>query len=298
MKKLINKLSGDDAAPAKKAVVLAALITAAALVVCVLTLVVSTVIFAIKDRNSDIPFDENTPADSGVSDVTASVTVEYTTVTESELKSELDSLSSGKSRADRTISGNKLYYAYKNPNDVRLANKVLAASHAMLKDFYTKSSSKLSADKYEHDYTASDCSIPLIDSVNADGTSFKLVVYSDESTTYDNTAYSWIYTNAASYGFVCNKNEFTYVGVAIAQYMKKNNIATLDALASALSVQSGNVGVNATEVGAGRATAYQIYYMASGGEYKLPSSYEYIIIKNGAAGYFVSVSLANKVTAN
>ncbi len=297
MKKLINKLSGDDATPAKKAVVLAALITAAALVVCGITLAVSAVIFAINDRNSDIPFDEDTPADSGTPDPTPSVT--YTTVGENELRSELDSLSSGKSRADRTISGNKLYYAYKNPDDVRLANKVLAASHAMLTEFYTKSSSKLSADKYEHDYTVADkCSIPLIDSVSADGTRFKLVVYSDESTTHGNNTYSWIYTNAASYGFVCNKNEFTYVGVAIAQYMKKNNIATLDALAAALSAQSGNVGVNAKEVGASNATAYQIYYMASGGEYKLPSSHEYIIIKNGTAGYFVSVSLADKVTAN
>ncbi len=294
MKNLITKLAGDNATPAKKAAVIAALITAAALIVCGITLAVSAVVFSIQDRDAAPTDDTNTPAESGTAETEAASVVEYAAVSADELKAKLDSPVDGKTQEERTISGTKMYYGY-NPKTIKLSPTARDAVHSMLVDFYTKSSSKVQS--FVHDYKLENCDIPLIENVSTDGTVFKLSVFDDSSTTYENSTYAWLYTNAASYGFIYSENTFTYVGEAIAQYMKKSGVSSLDALASALSA-SGSIAVNATERGASKATAYQIYYLASDAEYKLPTNYEYTVTANGAVGYFVSVNLSKKASAN
>ncbi len=280
MKNFINKLAGDNATPTKRAVVLAALITAAALVVCGITLAVSSVIFAIKDRNSDIPFDTDTPADSG--EPAPTVTLEYTTVTKDEMDGWLDKQVSGKTLADRTIEGNNIYYAYKNPSEIKLSSGALNAAHNMLVDF-VKNNKALKTDKSNE----TECNVPLVGDVTNNGATFKLTIYSKENTSiYNNQTYSWLYTNAYKYGFVYSENTFTYVGPIAASYAKSNGSSALTALAAPASLTVNGV-------------KYQVYYIsANAAEYKLPTEYTNFEVFSLDGGYIVSVNLSKRISAN
>ncbi len=283
MNRLINKLAGGEkaATPARRAMVIATLITAVAVVLALITLGVTSLVLSMNEEPEDTGRDIEDDVDNVGVPSAPSTALEYKSLTTDELDAKLDKLVSGKTPADRTIEGNNLYYAYESRDNTKLASSTLNASHSMLVDF-SKNNKTLKTDK-----NAADCNIPLVKNVTDNGASFEIVVYTGEKSIYNDQTYSWIYTNAYKYGFVFSENTFTYVGVAAAQYAKTNN-TSLDKLANPVSVTVAN--------GTAK-TAYQVYYIsADADEHKVPTNYEYTV-SSYAGGYVITADMSKKVTA-
>ena len=116
-----------------------------------------------------------------------------------------------------------------------------------------------------------------------------------EPITNDKT-YGWIFSNAYKYGFIYEDNSFTYVGVAAAKYLSGKG--TLDTLATKLEANNGkNVSVSATEIGATKASSYQIYYLSADAELKVPTNYKYTVMADGTNGYVITVDTSKKISA-
>ncbi len=290
MKKIINAVAGDGKlTPAKKYTAYAAMITAALFVLVLVILIVSSVVFAVTDGGtSDTPL--VTPSGDNASDDNVGVSsnaVQYETVSSDKLKEMLDELVDFKSASDRAIDGSSSnrYYG-KTKDSVKLSSSAMNSLHKMMIDFYNANK-----DTIKPNTSSSDCNIPLITSADTSGYSFKIVDFS-EKTIYNNSIYKWIYTNANSYGFIYNENSFTYVGTVVSTYMKNKNITDTAKLITSLNGKA--VSVSITAAGATKATTYQIYYLSSGGELKVPTNYGFDVIPNGADGYFVIINTADK----
>ncbi len=289
MNRLINKLAGGEkaATPARRAIVIATLITAVAVVLALITLGVTSLLLSMNEEPEDTGRDIEDDVDNIGVPSAPSTALEYKTLTSDELDAKLDKLVEFKSRSERQIANagaNDLYYAKNGVS--QLSTGTMEAVHNMLVAFYNANKTAIKTD-VGADNNSSTCTIPLLIDSNDAGTSFKLVVFNNNKSTYNNQTYTWIYTNAASYGFVYSENTFTYVGVAAAQYAKTNN-TSLDKLANPVSVTVPN--------GTAK-TAYQVYYIsADADELNVPTNYEYTV-SSYAGGYVITVNMSKKVTA-
>ena len=300
MKKFIDAVAGDgkNVTPARKNTAYALIITAIAFALALIILIVSSVMFAVADKDNGNSVN-NDAADAGGDAggaVISSSNLQYTTVSADELSAKVDKLVDFTERKDREIEAgtNKLYYA-KSADVKSLSSGAMSALDSMLKDFYNANKDKINADIGANSDN-SECDIPLVIEANEAGTSFKLVVFGNDATTFNDTKYTWIYNNAYKYGFINSENTFTYVSAAISTQMKTKSVATLEALVKALGGKNASVSVPST-TGAGKATTYQMYYLAKDAELKVPTNYEYSVIANGTDGYFVVIDMSKKVQA-
>lgn len=297
MNRIIEKITGKNASPAKRYTAYAALITAAVLIIALCVLIVSSIVFAVSDDGTDsIPSGDNVGGDNdSLGGAVSSSVVQYETVTADKLKPTTVSVQEKRSKLSGLTDNDMYYGAYKN---VKLTSEAQKSLDSMLVAFYNAKKADLKTNT-----KSSDCNIPCIKAdTSYDSFTFDIVIYTGEKTIYStdkNSVYSWIYTNASSYGFIyggTDSNKFTYVGVAIAKYMTNNKITSLDKVADATSGK--NVSVQAVAVGATKATVYEIYYLASNAtELKVPTNYSYTVIANGTSGYFIVINKSEKISA-
>ncbi len=294
MKKIIDAVAGDgkNANPARKTAAYALIITAIAFALALVILIASSIAFAVSDKDSGGVV-SNGDGDGG-DDFSggSSSALQYETVTEAAFKSKIDTLVEFTKRADREITKgtDNLYYAQNGVS--KLSKGTMSSAHDMLLAFYNNNKASLNTDIGANSDNA-DCTIPLLVNSSTDGLSFKIVVFGNDKTTYQNKTYDWLYNNAYKYGFITNENTFTYVGVAAATYMNSKKIATVDALATALDGKPASV--SAATVGTNKSASYQIYYLAAGAELKVPTNYSYTVIADGTKGYIVTVNMAEKL---
>ena len=308
MKKLINAVTGDDknTSPARKYTAYALLITAIALALALIVLIVSSIAFAVSDKDGGEVVD-NAAGEGGDNDdfsgSASSSALQYEVVTAEDIKAELDavvSVDSVASKYDRKIPGKEdkhLYYAYASRSTTKLSEATIDSMHAMFVDFYNSFKDKTVVIT---DSSASNSNIPMIGKdVASNGTQIKLYQCGkqgkeSEPAISNSSIYTWLYDNAYKYGFVTKDNTFTYVGVAVANYMRGKSLTSLDAIEASLSGKP--VSVSAIPIGESKATSFQIYYIsASATEFKLPSNYKYTVIANGDKGYVVTVNMSEKI---
>ncbi len=275
MKKIINMLAGGEGAtPLKKGVVYAALGTLAALILAIAILVVSSIALTLTDNTGNEPDrGGDGDGDGGIASVKPVELVTLESISALAEKSETDLVKVGDKRTPFGAKQN-FYYA-KNDNDGvdKLTSSAMTAVDNMLVDFYDANKDKLVTD-VGPDSKSKDCNIPLIKNTSASGTEFTIVTFNDESMS-GNTLYSWIFANAYKYGFIYKGDEFQYVGVALAAYLRTGNDLTPIKSKTADKAQMLSGG-------------YYAYYVASDAtEIKVPKSLAYDVIADGADGYIV-----------
>ena len=126
------------------------------------------------------------------------------------------------------------------------------------------------------------------------------------SSIYDVSLYSWIYSNAHKYGFVLmtseaqtddngkslGSNVFRYVGIphSVAMATKKLSFESyLDHLKTKTSAEAP-LGIKAS------GKTYAIYYISAEGEHKVPTDYSYTVSGNNTDGYIITVDLSKKIS--
>lgn len=286
MSKIIDAVVGDGktATPAKKYVVYAGIVTFVALVAAIAVLVVSSILFAVRDKAPEEPAGDQ---QQNTDNANVSAAIEYANTTADVLKAKIDSATVAfKDISDRAINqdNKNLYYA-KN-GTVKLTAGASEALHKMMVDFYTANKAALKTN-----IDNADCNIPLIKDASADGIKFSVTDFSAEKTIAGVATYNWIFNNAYKYGFIYDSNNFTYVGVAAATYHK---MGTLQTLADKLSTVADTARVSALN-SAGKTSSYELYYVSAAGEIKVPTNYEYSVIANGTDGYVIVVDMSKKV---
>ena len=300
MKKFVDAVAGDgkNVTPARKNTAYALLITAIAFALALIILIVSSVVFAVTDKGTGDAAD-GAAADNGGDGggaVISSSSLQYETVSIDALEDKVDGMVSFTERKNREIEAgtNKLYYAQNGVD--KLYASAMSSLDSMLKDFYNANKDKLNTD-IGNDSSNPQCDIPLIVEADKSGKTFKIVIFGNDKTTFNDAKYTWIYNNAYKYGFINSENTFTYVGAPITMQMKTKSIATVDALIKALGGKAVAVSVPSAS-GTGKATTYQIYYLEKdAAEIKVPTNYEYSVIANGTDGYFITVDMSKKVQA-
>lgn len=284
MNRMIKALAGES--NAKKYAVYAVMVTAVLLVIALVVLVTTSIAYTLSDTGEEVPAGEGDGGE-GVS-ASSGANISYTVVTkidETKLGGALVSVQENRSE----MSGGLYYGAYA---DVKLAMDAQEALDKMLVDFYGGNSSNLVTDK-----NSDKCTLPLLDNSTADGLSVEILVFNDDSTTYNVSAYKWIYENAYKYGFTYKEDTFTYVGSAATTYMNKNKITSYDNFISTLKSNGGKtVSVSVVDVETNKTVPYQMYYLAANGELKVPTNYDYFVIGNSTDGYVVTVNLSKKIT--
>lgn len=277
---------GDKKSPVKKYTLCAALVTAAVLVLVLAVLIISSIVFAVSDGgNSDIGGSASSGGDGGGSVSTA----QTVTVDEATLKGKV-SITDTDIQKNRSKNGDdtkKYYYAMSGDT---LKSDAFTAMDTMLVEFFKQSQKPVfvGGAKQISDKTG------YVVEIRNDGDSFSAAKAISET----DTTYKWIFDNAYKYGFVYDKNTFTYVGVAAATYMRNNSktVTSLDVFAN--TVKSKAVSVSVMGAGATKATSYQIYYLAvGGGELQLPANYGYTVIPHGTSGYIVTVDTSSKIAS-
>ena len=265
MKKLLTAIFGAENAekPASKTIAYAAIATVAALVLAAIILVISLIAGAFAKE------EEALPADGEGGEGGSSIKIEYTTVTIEDLANIVGGMESVDLQTARTKNGtddtDKYYYAA--PSDT-LKKIVQAELDAMLVKFYeTKNvhvfvgGTKMVSDKSG-----------FVVELRKDASSFA------NAEVISNTGdYTWIYDNAAKYGFVYEGNTFTYVGKA----------------AAAKGIEAVKSSTADAPVGTASAKCY--FVKADANNIKLPTNYEYTVTAYGN-GYIVTVDLTKKVT--
>ena len=191
------------------------------------------------------------------------------------------------------------------------AADAIAALNSMLDAFYKKSK-----DDTIIVYDAFDSSnIKGQLAVYSTATAFELRYFPDDDkedytrkeSIYGVSKFNWIYTNAASYGFVVHEVKgslgtdddekakgssiFRYVGAEHAAAIKKQDLSYEEYVAYLKNSTSPTspLSVRATE-------DYAIYYLDPNGELLLPTEYEYKISGSATLGYVVSVNTSKKVS--
>lgn len=299
MSKFINTIIGDqkNANPARKYTVYALLGTLAAFLLSVIILIASSVLFAVTDGDAPAAGDEGSDGGDGGVAINAGSIV-YVNIESSD---ELDA----KVRQDKIVkladvrtklsTGDVHHYYAKNDSDgvENLTEKTATALDKMMIAFYDNNKSSLVVDTGKED-----CNIPLITKTSSDGFSFKVVRFNDDASVYNNSTYKWIFDNAYTYGFVYAENTFTYVGEAVANYIRStaNNGDSAKAL-SGIRNASNNVSTTVVDPATKKAVTYQIYYLvADASEFKVPTNYEYTVITDGSNGYFITVNMSKPVS--
>ena len=271
MKKIINMLAGGEGAtPLKKGVVYAALGTLAALILAIAILVVSSIALTLTDNIGNEP-DGGGEGDGGNGGGVSVNSVELVTLESISAlaeKAEVDLVKVGDKRTP--FNKNQNFYYAKNDTDGvdKLTASAMTAVDKMLVDFYNANKDKLVTD-VGPDTKNPDCNIPLIKNTSAAGTEFTIVTFHDKSMV-GNTLYSWIFSNAYKYGFIYKGDNFQYVGVALATYLRAGNDLTPIKAKTADKAQILSGG-------------YYAYYVAvDAAEIKAPKSLAYDVIADGA----------------
>ncbi len=299
MHKLIDSIvgSGKHQNTAKKYALYAAMGTLAALVLAVVILVVSSIMFAAGDKTDGQVADGDGDVIGGGNSggaLTSSLT--YTEISSDELDAKAKKQVKFKSEKERTITSgtNDLYYAKYSIDE--LSEETMEAAHQMFVAFYNANKASLITD-IGSNKDNKDCTIPLLKDKSKSGTSFKIFVFGNDKSIYNNDTYKWLYSNAYKYGFITSENTFTYVGVAAASYMHTNKLTTVDMLVSKLEANGGKpMSVSATVIGGAKPTAHQMYYMSADAELKVPSNYAYSVLSHGENGYIITVDMSAKIS--
>ena len=279
----------DTKTPAKRYTAIAVMITAGLLAVALVVLIVSSIAFAAIDSGSG---DASAGGSSGEGDFDGGATggtVTYSTVTKDALDKKLSAnLVSIRSNRTEFAGGGDSDQYYASTTSDKLTPDAQKALDTMLIAFYEANKEALVTNT-----GSDDCNIPYVTEAK-DGATFIIKAY-DEESDLSKTTYKWIYDNASKYGFIYSGNKFTYVGVAVASYMKTSSLTSVSALVENLKGRTGNVSISAVAVGATKATSYQIYYVSTDGELKAPSNYEYSVIAGGTNGYVIVVDMSKKI---
>lgn len=283
MNDIINTLAGGESAtPAKKIAVWATFGTAIALILVIAILVISSVALAIKDANA--PKLEDDAMDGGDGNAPAtSVKIEYTALSGiADLKAKMDTtlvkVSDGRTKME---GANNFYYAKNDSDGIdKLSKNAMKALDGMLVAFYKANTKTIFTDTTVEEGDKA-CNIPLIKNTDTTGTKFTLTDYSDNALS-KNPIYNWIFENANSYGFVCDKatGDFRYVGVGIAKYVKTGNF---DSFLDTVRTKTAEAPMTVS-------TGYKAYYVAENAtDVKVPSELPYEIFADGMDGYIVVV---------
>ncbi len=295
MNKLINKLAGGEkaATPARKALVIATLITALAVLLSLITLGITTVLFSMNGEQEETEPVENSGGEN-VNVTPKPSALEYTALANYDaLEEKLDKSTDfyGDQRIVKDASGKAKeghkYYARMN-GDVKLSSSTMSAAHELFVAFYKANSTKLVTETGTSPDYNGNCNIPMVTDVKDGGYTFSLVVFNaDDKPMANSGIYTWIFANAYKYGFVFTETEntFTYVGAAAAQYAKATNPA-LDKLSAPVSVTVSNTG------------SYQIYFVsADADEVKVPSNYEYTVTPYKGEGCIITANMSKKTAS-
>ena len=283
MSKIIDAVVGDGktATPAKKYVVYAGIVTFVALVAAIAVLVVSSILFAVRDKAPEEPAGDQ---QQNTDNTNVSAAIEYANTTADVLKAKIDSATVNV-RNSRTPMKNSqyespIYYAVEK-TDLTLAKDAQKQLDAMLVDFYDNNKIN-TALVPEGKNEGKDCTMPMV--CNSNGVTLVLKVCKNDASIVGDKNYDWIFKNAYKYGFIYDGNTFTYVGVAAATYQK---MGTLETLVAKLKSATENESVSGTK--------FQLYYVSAAGEIKVPTNYEYSVIANGTDGYVIVVDMSKKV---
>ena len=275
MKRIINMLAGgENATPLKKGVVYAALGTLIALILAIAILVGSSIALTIADNATTEPDSGEVGGDDGGATVKPVEFITIESMAALKEKTETDLVKVGDKRTDFGKAQN-FYYAKNDTDGVdKLTSSVMTAVDKMLVDFYNANKNNLVTD-IGAEANNPECNIPLIKKTSETGTEFTLVTFHDKSMS-ESTLYSWIFTNAHKYGFIYSGDEFQYVGVELATYLKATNDLTPIKAKTADSAMSLSV-------------SYKVYYVAADAtEIKLPKDVSFCeVIADGADGYIV-----------
>lgn len=292
MSKFLNTVIGDpkNASPARRFTVYALLITLAAFLIAVVILISSSVFFAVKGGEAPAVGEENAGDGEGGTVINKN-SITYEVVTTDVLDGKKGALELLKSQ--RTELSGGLYYGIKPLADLKLESAAAKSLNSMLVSFYNAKKDSLIVDT-----NAEKCDIPLVMlGSNSDGYSFKIVRYHDEAD-LDNNTYKWIFDNAYKYGFVYENNTFTYVGVAVSNYIKMNSsVANYTQFLTVLGSASANVSTSVKDASTNKSVSYQMYYLsADAAELQVPANYEYTVIPDGTNGYVITVNMSKPVT--
>lgn len=286
MNRIIKALAGQSTA--KKYAAYAAFVTAILLAIALVVLAVTSIAFAIGDGDDEVI--ETGGGDGGDVLNEKPSSLPYTVVSEFDEAVMGGELVNAQDNRSELSEGGLYYGAYKA---VALKADAQQAIDALLVNFYGVNSKTLVTD-----IDADGCNLPLLKDASSDGLSVDVLVYHDDSTTYNVAAYKWIYDNAYKYGFIYNEDTFTYVGSAAATYMKNKSVTSYDTFISTLKANGDkNVAVSAYSVETGKTVTYQMYYIAADGELKAPTNYEYFVLGNATDGYVVTVNMSKKTAA-
>ena len=267
-------------------------ITAVALVAAIIVLTVSSIASAVGKKKADKGGEGEAPAiaietvSGSKDDILANLNGKITLVDGSALtiaQTDVTTLV----QTNRTNLGdeeNPTYaYGCNYPSSDALLAEAFVAFDRMACDFYTNNgSTKIFVYKV---YNTTN----QVGATYANGLTVKLHTFEeDENGTYPNSiygndSYTWIYDNAANYGFVRVSNEegyedvFRYVGLAHAKAMGKNTVISeyIEALKATSAEAPKKVKAKTSlEEGAKSAEAF-IYYVPYGESYNLPNPDKY-----------------------
>ena len=292
MNKLINAVIGDNkkSSPARKYTAYALLGTLIIFLVLVIVLIASSVFFAVRGEGTPAVGEDNPNGGTVIN--TGSIS--YETVTADVLDGKIAELVSvQENRTKFDDAGHKFYYAATRGTMLRY--DVAKAVDNMLVKFYNSSNG--SVDPYTgEDNKRVECTIPLIVNADTNGYKFSLVVFGNDQSINGNSTYKWIFDNAYSYGFVYTENAFTYVGVAVANYIRvTSSVTNYTQFLTAVKGANNNLNTSVKDTATNKSVSYQIYYLAKGGVLNVPTNYEYTVIPDGDNGYVITVNTSEPI---
>ena len=293
MNTLIHTIIGDPkkASPTRKITTYALFGTLVAFLLSVIILIASSVAFNVTDGEEPVIENETTGEGSPAVNTSA---ISYEVVEADVLdgkETELVSVQEKRTKLDD--AAHKFYYGAKKGTMLR--SEVMASVDNMLVKFYNSSNGSI--DPYAgEDNKRAECTIPLIVEADPNGYSFDIVVFgNDKAISNSDKIYKWIFDNAHTYGFVYTDNTFTYVGVAAANYKVMTGLKDHSALMDKIKSSSNNISTSVRDVATNKSASYQLYYLAKGGELKVPTNYEYTVIPDGENGYLITVNMSKPV---
>ncbi len=206
----------------------------------------------------------------------------------------------------KTDAGDNAYtIGWKSQNDESKLGgtaEAVDALNKMIEAFYKSSKDDNIFVEDAHNNTKLDSQEALF----ATGTAFELGYFSNPDNYGERSGiagvdkYKWIYNNAYKYGFIladdptageAGSDTFRFVGVAHATAMRALKVSTLEEYMEQLKSATADAPI---AVKVNNKTTYAVYYLAAGGEYMLPTEYQYEVEGNNTDGYVVTVNLLKK----
>ena len=260
----------------RKIATIAVIVTSILLVVSLWILIVSSAAFAL--FKSDGNKKEDAPVEPDIIYTSVSSIDDHLVAS--------DSLVNVRDNRSKLSSDATNQYYATSSRDIMLTSNAQKALDKMLVAFYNMNKAKVVTD-----VSLPACNIPTVSNTSNGGLTFKLDTFNDKSVA-DDTIYSWIFTNAAKYGFVYTGSYFTYVGTTHATIMSKNSISDMDAYVTLL--KNGAVKMNVTDNTSGKTGNFTVYFIANGTELSVPANYSYTA-EAVNDGYIVTVDMSKVI---